>query len=321
MCAFAFELAVVMLTAALIGIMYHEDFYRGPIPPEAQAACPEHLKELCRMPINDHIMPRANVAVLGISLIGCMVSLDVFGADVAVARRYQSPRCCRTPSAASVSTPRSSRCRRCVLDHLPALRRRRRPSPRTTVVVRRHGRPRLGYFGPSRSRVRSRRSAPSSSYCPRSSSLCAAALPELRRAGDFIYEVATSSSYIRWALEAAHIQEAVYHQRSYDVSGGMEFFGMVMGTAHLAWIFAIGAVFRVATYAALLARQPASSGGRARSAAGCAPRSPPAAAPPRDTSSWRGGGLGGTARPERGRRRWSTCKAGEHKIRLREHAA
>ena len=55
-------------------------------------------------------------------------------------------------------------------------------------------------------------------------------LPELRRVlGDFIYEVATSSSYIRWALEAAYIQEAVYHQRSYDVSGGMEFFGMVMG--------------------------------------------------------------------------------------------
>ena len=89
----------------------------------------------------------------------------------------------------------------------------------------------------------------------------------------------------RWKSDtglAAYIQEAVYHQRSYDVSGGMEFFGLVMGNRgrDLAWIFAIGAVFRVATYAALLARQPSSNwrkgalGGRMRAALAAGRRAP-----------------------------------------------
>ena len=266
--AFAFELAVVMLTAALIGIMYHEDFYRGPIPPEAQAACPEHLKELCRMPINDHIMPRANVAVLGISLIGCMVSLDVFGADVAVARRYQSWGLPVLPYAIGGFGVHSAILTLPPLVYSIIFRQLVTP-PQTfaedyewsfavywTASA-------FGYFGSVA--VAREKSQVCAVFLVLSAFVFSGAplrLPELRRVlGDFIYEVATSSSYIRWALEAAYIQEAVYHQRSYDVSGGMEFFGMVMGNRgrDLAWIFAIGAVFRVATYAALLARQPTSS--------------------------------------------------------------
>ena len=214
--AFAFELAVVMLTAALIGIMYHEDFYRGPIRGGA-GGVPGHLKELCRMPINDHIMQG----------------------------QRGRPRTCSSAawfpstSSAPTSPSRAGTSRGLLLPYaiggFGVLRDLTLPPLVYSIIFRQLVTPPqtfaedyghspfidgvgLRLLGPSRSREKSQVCAV---FLVLSAFVFSGAPPAPRappRARRLHLRVATSSSYIRWALRR-HIQEAVYHQRA-DVSGG-----------------------------------------------------------------------------------------------------
>jgi hypothetical protein len=78
---FLLDNLLVFVAGLFLGIMYGDQNYVPPPPPEISKLCPDALKFRCELPIYDPIINASSMIVLALSLTTIMASLRVFGSD------------------------------------------------------------------------------------------------------------------------------------------------------------------------------------------------------------------------------------------------
>jgi len=75
------NLTLVFICGLLLGFVYNDSHYVGPVPPEQQAQCPVFIKEVCGMARKDEYVIQYTLLNMGLGLIAIAGALKVFGEE------------------------------------------------------------------------------------------------------------------------------------------------------------------------------------------------------------------------------------------------
>ncbi|KAL0480158.1 ABCG24 [Acrasis kona] len=78
---------LVYIAGLCLGMIFYNQYYIGPPPKEVINMCPDDMKQLCRLPIDDPLINQASLVPLSMGLCAIMSSLSAFGDESLVFHR------------------------------------------------------------------------------------------------------------------------------------------------------------------------------------------------------------------------------------------